>query len=207
MTRGRTIPTLAAGVALAIVLGLAVPGATAGADADDDAAERAAREIEAARDRANDAAAEYFAAQSELEVLADEAAALEEQNAQLQREVDALQAKVEQVAVNRFVSSGSSGIPLLTGYQLPSEQLQADVLVDVVNESSADAMDDFDEARSALEANQQEVAANQAELEDAQEDVPRSAAGCRGRGRPVAGGRGTAARGRAGAQGVGGPAP
>ena len=126
-------------------------------------------EIEDARDRANEAAAEYFAAQSELEVLADEAAALEEQNAQLQREVDALQDKVEQVAVNRFVSSGSSGIPLLTGYQLPSEQLQADVLVDVVNESSADAMDDFDAARSALEANQQEVAVNQAELEDAQE--------------------------------------
>ena len=169
MTRGRTFPTLAAGVALAVVLGLAMPSATAGADADDDAAARAAREITAARDRANDAAADYFEAQSELEVLADEAAVLEEQNAQLQQEVDALHSKVEQVAVNRFVSSGSSGIPLLTGYQLPSEQLQTDVLVDVVNESSADAMDDFDEARSALEANQQEVADNQAELEDAQE--------------------------------------
>ena len=170
MTRGRTIPSLAAVVSFAVVLGVAVPGATVGADADDDAAARAAREITAARDRANAAAADYFAAQSELEVLADQAAALEEQNAQLQREVEALQGKVELVAVNRFVSSGSSGIPLLTGYQEPSEQLQTDVLVGVVNESSADAMDDFDAARSALEANQQEVADNQAELEDAQEE-------------------------------------
>ena len=170
MTRGRTIPSLAAVVSFAVVLAVAAPGATVGADADDDAAARAAREITAARDRANAAAADYFAAQSELEVLADQAAALGEQNAQLQREVEALQGKVEQVAVNRFVSSGSSGIPLLTGYQEPSEQLQTDVLVGVVNESSADAMDDFDEARRALEANQQEVADNQAELEDAQEE-------------------------------------
>jgi septal ring factor EnvC (AmiA/AmiB activator) len=170
VTRGRTVPSLAAVLSLAVVLGLAVPGATAGADADDDAAARAAREIAAARDRANEAAADYFAAQSELETLADQAAALEEQNAQLQREVEALQGKVEQVAVHRFVSSGNSGIPLLTGYQEPSDRLQTDVLVGVVNESSADAMDDFDEARRALEANQQEVADNQAELEDAQEE-------------------------------------
>ena len=103
-------------------------------------------------------------------MLADEAQRLADQNAQLQREVEALQAKVEQVAVNRFVSSGNSGIPLLTGYREPSEQLQADVLVDVVTESSADAMDDYDQARADLEDNQQQVAANQSALEDKQEE-------------------------------------
>ncbi|MET0580169.1 MAG: peptidoglycan DD-metalloendopeptidase family protein, partial [Ilumatobacteraceae bacterium] len=104
-----------------------------------------------------------------LEALDEQAAQLAVENARLQQEVDALQAKVEQVAVNRFVSSGSLGLPLLTGYQAPSDQLQADVLVSVVTESSADAMDDYDVARSALEANQREVEANQAATEDQQQ--------------------------------------
>ena len=131
--------------------------------------QRAAREIAAARDQANAAAAAFFDAQSELEQLGDQAAELAAENAQLQQEVDALQAQVEQVAVNRFVASSSAGIPLLTGYQEPSDQLQAGVLVDVATESSADSMDAYDQARTDLEANQEEVAANQAAVEDKQE--------------------------------------
>ncbi|MET0325252.1 MAG: peptidoglycan DD-metalloendopeptidase family protein [Ilumatobacteraceae bacterium] len=172
MTRGRTSAWRAALVGallLSISVPLAAPGGSAGAQTDEDAAAQAAREIAAARDRANQAAADYFAAQSELETLGDEAARLAAENAQLQQEVDALRTTVEQVAVNRFVASGSSGIPLLTGYRLPSEQLQADVLVNVVTESSADAMDDYDAARSELEANQRQVADNQAATEAKQE--------------------------------------
>ena len=100
--------------------------------------------------QANEAAADFFAAQSDLELLADEAAAAgRRRTLNCNKRSMPCGTQVEQVAVNRFVSSGSSGIPLLTGYQQPSEQLQTDVLVDVVTESSADAMDDFDEARSA----------------------------------------------------------
>ncbi|MET0577608.1 MAG: hypothetical protein ABW122_03045, partial [Ilumatobacteraceae bacterium] len=172
MTRGRTSAWRAALVGallLSISVPFAAPGGSAGAQTDEDAAAQAAREIAAARDRANQAAADYFAAQSELETLGDEATRLAAENAQLQQEVDALRTTVEQVAVNRFVASGSSGIPLLTGYRLPSEQLQADVLVNVVTESSADAMDDYDAARSELEANQRQVADNQAATEAKQE--------------------------------------
>ena len=139
------------------------------ADPGDDAAQQAAGEIQAARDRANQAAAEYSQAQFELEALEERATELAAQQAQLEAEVEALRATVEQVAVNRFVASGTSGIPLLTGYREPAEQLQADVLVNVVTESSADAMDDFDHARDELEANQREVADTQDELADKQE--------------------------------------
>ena len=166
VTRGRTT---AAAVAAIFLLSAPLVGGAARAETDDDAAERAAREIQAARDQANEAAANFFEAQSELESLGDQAEQLAAENAQLQQEVDALRATVEQVAVNRFVSSGSSGIPLLTGYRQPSEQLQADVLVSVVTESSADAMDAYDRARSELEANQQEVADNQAAVEAKQQ--------------------------------------
>ena len=172
MTRGRTSAWRAAVVGallLSIGVPLAAPGGPVSAETDDDAAAQAAREIAAARDRANQAAADYFAAQSQLETLSDQSEQLATQNAQLQQEVDVLRAKVEQIAVNRFVASGSSGIPLLTGYRLPSEQLQTDVLVNVVTESSADAMDDYDEARSELEANQQQVADNQAATEAKQQ--------------------------------------
>ena len=162
VTRGRTS---AAVVATLLLISAPLLGDTAGAEVDDDAAKRAAEEIQAARDQANQAAAEFFAAQSELELLGDEAERLAAENAQLQHEVEALRSTVEQVAVNRFVSSGSSGIPLLTGYRQPSEQLQTDVLVNVVTESSADAMDAYDEARAELEANQQEVAENQEAVE------------------------------------------
>ena len=163
VTRGRTSAAVRRGPAHRSSTPLL--GGAAGAETDDDAAKRAAEEIQAARDRANQAAADFFAAQSELETLGDEAERLAAENAQLQHEVDALRSTVEQVAVNRFVSSGSSGIPLLTGYRQPSEQLQAEVLVNVVTESSADAMDAYDQARVELEANQQEVADNQAAVE------------------------------------------
>lgn len=166
--RGR-VSTAVAAVAAALILTSVAPGAVARADEGDDAAERAAEEIQAARDRANEAAAAYTQADFELEALEEQASQLDAQQVELQAQVDALRTKVEQVAVNRFVSSGNSGIPLLTGYQAPSERLQTDVLVNVVTESSADAMDDYDQARKDLEANQRELDANQDALERKQE--------------------------------------
>ena len=62
-------------IALMVATALALPlaGPHAGADSDDEAAERAAAEIAAAKERANDAAAAYFDALSELDQLEDEA--------------------------------------------------------------------------------------------------------------------------------------
>ena len=137
---------------------------------DQEAAERAADEIQAARDSANRAAEAFFALQSELDILSDKAAELVAEATELQQQVDALRAQVEQIAVNRFVASGSNGIPILTGYRAPSEQLQADALASVATQSSADTMDDYESARRQLDDAQQAVADNQAELDRKQKE-------------------------------------
>jgi murein DD-endopeptidase MepM/ murein hydrolase activator NlpD len=154
-----------------VVAAMAVPlvGSTAGADTDKDAAARAAAEISAAKERANEAAAAYSDALSELDQLEVEAARLDKKSRELEQEVAALRKQVEHVAVNRFVSSGSAGIPLLSGVREPAEQLQTEVLVSVVTDSSAEAMDEFERARLELEDNQQAVEDNQAEIEDQKE--------------------------------------
>jgi murein DD-endopeptidase MepM/ murein hydrolase activator NlpD len=158
-------------ITVLVVAALALPlvGSTAGADTDEEAAARAAAEIAAAKERANDAAAAYFDALSELDHLEVEAARLERKSGKLEEQVAALRKQVEQVAVNRFVSSGSAGIPLLSGLREPAEQLQTEVLVSVVTDSSAEAMDEFERARLELEANQEAVAENQAEIEEQKE--------------------------------------
>jgi murein DD-endopeptidase MepM/ murein hydrolase activator NlpD len=155
---------------VAAALALPLAGPDAGAETDDDAAERAAAEIAAARERANDAAAAYFDALSELDQLEDEAKRLAADGVELERQVDALRDQVEQVAVNRFVSSGNAGIPLLSGVRAPSERLQAEVLVGIVTDSSAEAMDEFERARLELEANQQAVEDNQEAVEEQKEE-------------------------------------
>lgn len=145
----------------------------AGAQTDRDAAERAAREIAAARERANEAADAYFRAQSELEQLEDEAARLDDEQAELRATVDALRTQVEQVAVNRFMSTGGAGIPILTGYQQPNDRLQAEALTSVINETSAEALDEFQRASDQLDAKAEEVADNSAAVEAQQEEYAR----------------------------------
>ena len=135
--RGRA-PRFGAVAAIAILLGAVGPWAGAGAQSDDDAAAQAAREIQAARDQANQAAADF--AERRLRHRGARGGgrrAAGPDRLQLQAEVDALRSQVEQIAVHRLIASGSTGIPVLTGYQGPSDRLQADVLVDVATESSA----------------------------------------------------------------------
>ena len=105
MLRGR-VSRFSATALIAVLVGTSATWGGAGAQSDDDAAQRAAREIQAARDRANEAAADFAQADFEIEALEEEAAELEQENAELQAQVDALRTQVEQVAVNRFVSSG-----------------------------------------------------------------------------------------------------
>ena len=167
MTRGRS---LLFGALIGLVP-IVVPGAVGAIPGpDEEAAEQAAAEIQAAKDRANEAAAEYFEAQSEYEQLADEVLQLEADQAELQRQVDELASQVEAVAVNRFLASGTPGIPLLTDFREPSEQLQTDVLVGVATDSSADVMDEYDRLRAELEDNHEVLVEKQADLEQQQED-------------------------------------
>lgn len=161
---------LALFVGAAALLAVTAPVA---AGTDDDAALRAAAEIAAARDRANQAAEDYFAAESELDQLEVARERLEYELELLAEEVAELKRAVEVVALNRVVSSGSSGIPILTDLRGPTEQLQGDVLASVVAESGATTLDDFDEARSRMRDKQDELAATEADIERQQRELLR----------------------------------
>ena len=152
----------------AIVCGVLVvsSAASVSAQTDDDPAKQAAAEIAAARERANQAAEDYFAAESQLDLLEVERERLSAELVDVAAEVAALKRAVEYVAVNRFVSSGASGIPILTDLREPTEQLHGGVLATIVTESGATTLDDYDEARRRLDEKQDEVDDNESALED-----------------------------------------
>jgi peptidoglycan LD-endopeptidase LytH len=146
-----------------------VVGPAAHAQPDEGAAQQAAREITAAQDRANEAAAKWSQAEADLSVLQDEAAQLTQQRDALQAQVDALQAAVSHAAVERFMSSGSTGIPILTGYRQPLDQLSADELGRVVNGTADDAFDQFAVSKRDLERKAGDLAAKQTEVQHQRE--------------------------------------
>jgi murein DD-endopeptidase MepM/ murein hydrolase activator NlpD len=164
---GRTALVLLAAVAVAVPVAAALPG-DATAQTSDDAAREAAREIQAARDRANAAAEAYFQAQSDLEVLEDDAAGMERRAEALEVRVENLRRDVQAVAVARFATSGAEGIPLLTGLQAPKDQVQADVLVDVVTNAGTSSIDEFQAAQKELTEQQEELARQRQAIEDQQ---------------------------------------
>jgi murein DD-endopeptidase MepM/ murein hydrolase activator NlpD len=164
---GRTILALLAAAVVAVPVGAVVPG-DATAQTSDDAARQAAREIQAARDRANAAAEAYFQAQSDLEVLEDEAIGMERRTDALAERVEKLRRDVQSLAVARFATSGAEGIPLLTGLQAPKDQVQADVLVDVVTNAGNSSIDEFEAAKTELREQQDELARQRQSIEDQQ---------------------------------------
>ena len=158
---------LLAVVAVAGPVAAALPGDVT-AQTSDDAARAAAREIQAARDRANAAAEAYFEAQSDLEVLEDEAAGMQRRAETLEERVETLRRDVQAVAVARFATSGAQGIPLLTGLQAPKDQVQADVLADVVTNAGTSSIDEFQAAQTELTEQRDELALQQQAIEEQQ---------------------------------------
>jgi murein DD-endopeptidase MepM/ murein hydrolase activator NlpD len=142
---------------------LAVSAAPTGPVSAETEAEQAAREIADARERALDAAQAVFDAELRKEELAVQNEALQQEVAELQSEVDRLQGAVEAIAVDRFTQSGSVALPLLTGFQSPQDQAQADVLIEVVNRTSQQdfdrlgaLLDELDAKKTQLEAQTRE---------------------------------------------------
>ncbi len=164
----RAVVALAVAVSSAVSVAAFTP-ADATAQTSDEAARQAAREIQAARDRANAAADAYFQAQSDLEVLEDEAVGMERRADALEQRVEKLRRDVQALAVARFATSGSEGIPLLTGMQAPKDQVQADVLVDVVTNAGSSSIDEFEAGQKELEQQRDELARQQQAIEDQQE--------------------------------------
>lgn len=132
----------------------------------EDAAERAAREISEARERANQAAEDYFAAESRLDLLELDRQRLRDEYDALVVEVESLRAALETVAVDRFVASGSSGIPILTDLRDPTDQLHGGVLADVAAQTGAISLDDYDEAQRRLREKGDELDDAESTLED-----------------------------------------
>jgi murein DD-endopeptidase MepM/ murein hydrolase activator NlpD len=165
--RGRRLRSVLSGV-LVVVLAAAVVPNVAGAQTTDDEAKTAAREIQQARDRANAAAASFFEAQSDLELLQDDAHRLGLEADLLETVVEELRRDVEGIALARFVSSGTSGIPLLTGIQAPQDQVQAEIFFDVMSNSGSDTLDRFDLAQKDLTAKRSDLEDRRTEVEDAQ---------------------------------------
>ena len=107
-------------------------------------AEQAAREIADARERANAAADAYFASESRIDELTLEQNQLQTEITALEGDVKALQLSVENVAIGRYTRSGSTGVPLLTGFSAPEDQVKIDAFLDVIYDSSANDFDRFD---------------------------------------------------------------
>ena len=141
-------------------------------------ADDAAREIQDARDDANEAADAYFEAESVLAGLQDNLERIERQTTELQQAVDALEVDVAAAATQRFVQAGSSGIPILTDIDSPSDHAQAEVFAAVRTNDSFEILDEYEQAGKDLDASQDDLAEQrsaveeqQAELEDLQSDA------------------------------------
>lgn len=132
-------------------------------------AEKAAREIQDARDQANAAADAYFEAESTLARLEDDLAGLVIEEAQLRIAVDELRTQVAVVALDRYIASGTKGIPLLTDVSEPQDQIQADVFTNVLTNTGADALDRYEAAEKALEEKQDEIADRQDDVQEQRE--------------------------------------
>lgn len=157
-----------AAVVAVLLAGLLVP-VGAQAQTTDEEARKAAQEIQAARDRANAAAEAFFAAQSDLEALEDRSVALAREADALEERVEKLRGDVQSLAVARFASSGSAGIPLLTGLQPPKDQVQAQVLGGVVSNAGTSALDEYDVLQKELADKRLEVRAHRRDVEAQQE--------------------------------------
>ena len=157
-------------IALAVSTGLAAGPVFAQAETP---AERAAQEIQAARDRANAAATAYFEAESLLDSLEQSLIGLASEEVVLQGRVDRLLQEVQKVALSRFVTSGTTGIPLLTEIDEPQDQVQAAVFVDVLTNNGADVVDRFEAAERLLVEKQDEIDRRTAEVESQREEHAR----------------------------------
>lgn len=175
-TRIRHVRRLAALALTLCVVTPTLPARSAGAD--ETAAEQAAREISAARDRANAAADAYFQAEGELTQLAADGVRLEGEIAVLRAQVADLEVQVRQVAVNRFTRGAGEGSPLLVGFDSPQEEMQIRALTEVIEDTSVARFDDYDalnndldEATNALRIQQQRTKEQQEKLANLRESA------------------------------------
>lgn len=159
-----------------LVIGLAAPvlaPIVATAQSSEDAAQRAAREIQAARDRANRAAEAMWSAESELDVLTVELAELTDEVGSLEETAAALRSEVEDLAVRRFASSGTRSIPFASSPSALNDDAVSDVYVAAATGASASALNEYEANRIALKGRQEQLDLQLAETDAARQRFER----------------------------------
>ncbi len=134
-------------------------------------ADEAADEIQEARDDANEAADAYFEAESVLAGLQDDLERLETQTTELQQSADGLEIEVAAAAAQRFIQAGSTGIPILTDIDTPSDHAQAEVFAALGTNNSFEVLDEYEQVGQDLDASQDDLADQRSAVEDQQDEL------------------------------------
>jgi peptidoglycan LD-endopeptidase LytH len=163
-----SLPRVAIGAV--VVLTVALLPISAAAEGDATAAQQAAEEIQAARDRANEASQAMFDAQSRIDVLAVEITEAEAELAIVEAKAAGMRSDLADNATYNFVNSGMESFPLLIDLEATSDELAAEVLVEVAQGNAAVDLDEYDTlmddlATSRADLDQQKEAAADAEVQ------------------------------------------
>ncbi len=127
-------------------------------------AEQAAREIQDARDRANDASQAMFDAEAELDRLGLEITAAEDDLAAANARADAVRTELQALAARSFVNGGLASMPLLIDLDDANEGLTAERFAAVARGGAAVDLDELDALMS-------DIADARADLEHRQDDA------------------------------------
>ena len=73
----------------------------------------------------------------------------------------------------RYVESGTEGIPLLTDVTEPQDQIQAEVFADIMTNTGADVLDQYEAAEKELQETRDDVTDRQQKVEAQQEEFAR----------------------------------
>lgn len=139
------------------------------AHAQQDPASVAAAEIDAAQRRADDAAAAWTEAAEHLEGLEHE---LERSEAALvanEQRLTEIRAELEKVVLQRFMSANVSTLPFLSGFQRPTDQAQAAVLLSIVTDAAVVDLDDLEAILAEVEVARKRTERDRAATERARE--------------------------------------
>jgi len=150
-----------AGVAV-LVLTAMLPGGVL-AEHEGEAAQRAAREIQAARDRANAAAQAMFDAESEGAVLAAEISETEQRIAAMEADVADMRQALAGAAIRQFTSGGIDSNPLLSPVESTNAQQAAAVFVGAATGSVLTDTDGFEAAIEQLDDERGHLESQQAQ--------------------------------------------
>jgi murein DD-endopeptidase MepM/ murein hydrolase activator NlpD len=100
-------------------------------------------ELAAARERANQAAAELNDAETQAAELETQAADAQRRIDEAEAALDALRIRLRQTAIDAYVGAGSSPADAIVMGDDLNRQAQAQALVDLVTQSDADAIDEY----------------------------------------------------------------